>query len=94
MVIGWPEHEPKDGAQASASAWAQVEAAQRDVRLPCLLVPQPSHAVLAGELAAALLPAPFGPLQINTTTSPCATSPRLIASIAPASVTKTRAGPA
>jgi Protein of unknown function (DUF3891) len=62
MVIGWPEREPKGGAQASASAWAQVEAAQRDVRLPCLLVPQPSHAVLAGELAAALLPAPFGPL--------------------------------
>lgn len=62
MVIGWSEREPKDGPQASASAWAQVEAAQRDVRLPCLLVPQPAHAVLAGELAAALLAAPFGPL--------------------------------
>jgi hypothetical protein len=62
MVIGWFEREPKGGSQASASAWAQVEAAQRDVRLPCLLVPQPAHAVLAGELAAALLAAPFGPL--------------------------------
>ncbi len=51
MVIGWAHRE-----QQGASAWAQVEAAQRDVRLPCLLVPQPAHAVLAGELAAALLP--------------------------------------
>ena len=39
---------------AGASAWAQVEAAQRRVRLPCLLVPQPAHAVLAGEIAAGL----------------------------------------
>jgi hypothetical protein len=57
MVIGWVHRE-----QPGASAWAQVEAAQRDVRLPCLLVPQPAHAVLAGELAAALLPAAFGEL--------------------------------
>src|SRR5271156_5953704 len=57
MVIGWVHRE-----QQGASAWAQVEAAQRDVRLPCLLVPQPAHAVLAGELAAALLPTVFGEL--------------------------------
>src|SRR5580693_6855377 len=57
MVIGWVHRE-----QPGASAWAQVEAAQRDVRLPCLLVPQPAHSVLAGELAAALLPAAFGEL--------------------------------
>jgi len=57
MVIGWVHRE-----QQGASAWAQVEAAQRDVRLPCLLVPQPAHAVLAGELAAALLPTAFGEL--------------------------------
>jgi Protein of unknown function (DUF3891) len=57
MVIGWVHRE-----QQAASAWAQVEAAQRDVRMPCLLVPQPAHAVLAGELAAALLPTAFGEL--------------------------------
>ena len=57
MVIGWLHRD-----QPGASAWAQVEAAQRDVRLPCLLVPQPAHAVLAGELAAALLPTAFGEL--------------------------------
>ena len=58
MVIGWVHRDQQGGA----SAWAQVEAAQRDVRLPCLLVPQPAHAVLAGELAAALLPRVFGEL--------------------------------
>jgi Protein of unknown function (DUF3891) len=57
MVIAWVHREPQDG-----SAWAQIEAAQRVVRLPCLLVPQPAHAVLAGELAAALLPTAFGEL--------------------------------
>jgi hypothetical protein len=54
MVIGWLQREQEDGAQAAASAWAQVEAAQRQARLPCLLVPQPAHAVLAGELAVGL----------------------------------------
>lgn len=53
MVIGWLPHE-SDRQQSAGSAWAQVEAAQRQVRLPCLLVPQPAHAVLAGELAAGL----------------------------------------
>jgi hypothetical protein len=57
MVIGWVHRD-----QPGDSAWAQVEAAQRDVRLPCLLVPQPAHAVLAGDLAAALLPTAFGEL--------------------------------
>ncbi len=54
MVIAWlqPEQQGDDRAQVAASAWAQVEAAQRKVRMPCLLVPQPAHAVLAGELAA------------------------------------------
>ncbi len=46
----------------NGSAWARIDAAQRSVFLPCLLVPQPAHAVLAGELAAALLPEGFGPL--------------------------------
>ena len=54
MVIGWLQQEQEEGAQADASAWALVEAAQRQRRLPCLLVPQPAHAVLAGELAAGL----------------------------------------
>jgi hypothetical protein len=53
MVIGWSqsEHGGSDRSPAGASAWAQVEAAQRQPRVPCLLVPQPAHAVLAGELA-------------------------------------------
>ncbi len=46
--------EQEDATQAGASAWEQVEAAQRRVCLPCLLIPQPAHAVLAGELAAGL----------------------------------------
>jgi Protein of unknown function (DUF3891) len=64
MVIGWKEREPqeREPQDKDASAWAHVEAAQREIRLPCLLVPQPAHAVLAGELAAGLLPSSFGEL--------------------------------
>jgi hypothetical protein len=51
MVIGHLQQEP---AQTAASTWAKVDAAQRRTNSPCLLVPQPAHAVLAGELAAAL----------------------------------------
>src|SRR6202046_5126241 len=54
MVIAWLQQEQEDGVPEGASAWARVEAAQRQRRLPCLLVPQPAHAVLAGELAAGL----------------------------------------
>jgi Protein of unknown function (DUF3891) len=54
MVIGWLQQEQEDGVAEGASVWARVEAAQRLKRLPCLLVPQPAHAVLAGELAAGL----------------------------------------
>jgi Protein of unknown function (DUF3891) len=54
MVIGWLQQEQEDGVPEGASAWERVEAAQRLRRLPCLLVPQPAHAVLAGELAAGL----------------------------------------
>jgi hypothetical protein len=60
MVIGWLTEEGENGGPSSA--WARVEAAQRAVRLPCLLVPQPAHAVLAGELAAGLVAASFGEL--------------------------------
>ena len=60
MVIGWLTGEVEAGG--TSSAWARVEAAQRAVRLPCLLVPQPAHAVLAGELAAGLVAASFGEL--------------------------------
>jgi hypothetical protein len=60
MVIGWLPGEEKTGGPSSA--WARVEAAQREARRPCLLVPQPAHAVLAGELAAGLLATSFGEL--------------------------------
>jgi len=51
MVIGWSQAEQPSSNHASGSAWGQVEAAQRQLRLPCLLIPQPAHAVLAGEIA-------------------------------------------
>ncbi len=54
MVIGWLHQHQEDALPAGASAWEQVEAAQRRVRLPCLLIPQPAHAALAGELAGGL----------------------------------------
>lgn len=55
MVIGWSsQSEQQTGDQTSGSAWPQVEAVQRQGRLPCLLIPQPAHAVLAGEIAAQL----------------------------------------
>ncbi len=60
MVIGWLRRDLEGDDQTSA--WARVDAAQRDARLPCLLVPQPAHAVLAGELAAGLLDTAFGEL--------------------------------
>src|ERR1700735_5084756 len=56
MVIGWSQSEPagRDRSPVADSAWAQGAGAQRQARVPCLLVPQPAHAVLAGELAAGL----------------------------------------
>jgi Protein of unknown function (DUF3891) len=55
MVISKLQQQSEGHASApAASAWAEVEAAQRQVQLPCLLVPQPAHAVLAGEVAAGL----------------------------------------
>jgi len=45
MVIGWLQQEQEDGAPEGTSAWARVEAAQRQKRSTCLLVPQPAHAV-------------------------------------------------
>jgi hypothetical protein len=54
MVIGWSQAEQQSGDQVSGSAWSQVEAAQRHLRLPCRLIPQPAHAVLAGEIAVGL----------------------------------------
>ena len=60
MVIGGLTREAE--SEGPSSAWVRVEAAQRAVRLPCLLVPQPAHAVLAGELAAGLVAASFGEL--------------------------------
>ena len=60
MVIGWLPGEGKSAGPSSA--WGRIEAAQRSARLPCLLVPQPAHAVLAGEIAAGLVAASFGEL--------------------------------
>jgi hypothetical protein len=60
MVIAGLQQEQEDDATEDASAWARVEAAQKRKRSDCLLVPQPAHAVLAGELAAGL--ACFGEL--------------------------------
>jgi hypothetical protein len=60
MVIGWLSGEGK--SEGPSSAWGRIEAAQRSARLPCLLVPQPAHAVLAGEIAAGLVGARFGEL--------------------------------
>jgi hypothetical protein len=60
MVIGWLPGE--EGSGGPSSAWGRVEAAQRSARLPCLLVPQPAHAVLAGEIAGGLVAASFGAL--------------------------------
>jgi Protein of unknown function (DUF3891) len=59
MVIGWLQRELAGGSQ---SAWGLVEATQRSVHLPCLLVPQPAHAVLAGAMADGLRPEIFGEL--------------------------------
>jgi len=59
MVIGWLQ---RDFAGGNHSAWGLVEATQRAVQLPCLLVPQPAHAVLAGTLADGLRPEVFGEL--------------------------------
>src|ERR1700734_4323945 len=60
MVIGWLPGQEKSAG--STSAWGRIEAAQRSAGLPCLLGPQPAHAVLAGEIAAGLLAASFGEL--------------------------------
>jgi len=54
MVIGWLQQEQEEDTPDDASAWARVEAVQRQKRSACLLVPQPAHAVLAGELAVGL----------------------------------------
>lgn len=63
MVIGWSNQESDDArSDGAASPWKRIEKAQLEPRLPCLLVPQPAHAVLAGDLADALLDKAFGPL--------------------------------
>jgi hypothetical protein len=60
MVIGRLRGEAE--SEEPSSAWARIEAVQRSAHLPCLLVPQPAHAALAGELASGLTPASFGDL--------------------------------
>jgi hypothetical protein len=63
MVLGWSKCDEGGGSQqAAASAWQKIVETQHEPRLPCLLIPQPAHAVLAGALAGALLPQAFGDL--------------------------------
>jgi hypothetical protein len=66
MVLGWSKGwskrgETRPGGQKNASsAWQRIVETQQTPQMPCLLVPQPAHAVLAGELAGALLAETFG----------------------------------
>ncbi len=62
MVIGWLKRDDgHDGPEQDGSLpWQRVEHTQNHPHLPCLLVPQPAHAVMAGDLAEALLPTSFG----------------------------------
>jgi hypothetical protein len=64
MVLGWSKRgEARPGVEQNASsAWQRIVKTQQTPQMPCLLVPQPAHAVLAGELAGALLPETFGTL--------------------------------
>lgn len=57
--------QPRDKEAETDSAWSLVEQSQLHAEPPLLLIPQPAHAVLAGELADALLPAAFGDLPAN-----------------------------
>ena len=57
MVIGWLTGEVESGGAVGLGAGRS--GATRSA-LPCLLVPEPAHAVLAGELAAGLVAASFG----------------------------------
>ena len=61
MVLGWLKRDDGESSGGDdSSAWQRVEYTQNYPRIPCLLVPQPAHAVMAGDLAEALLPAVFG----------------------------------
>lgn len=62
MILRSLAEQPPDGGAAEISAWHLVEQSQRGTALPLLLIPQPAHAVLAGDLAEALLPGAFGEL--------------------------------
>jgi hypothetical protein len=64
MVLGWSKRdEAGPGREPDpSSAWQRIARTQEKPRMPCLLVPQPAHSVLAGELAAAILPEAFGAL--------------------------------
>ena len=57
------QSDPIPGSQESA--WQLVEESQQHPARPVVLIPQPSHAVLAGDLAQALLPEAFGELPAN-----------------------------
>ena len=65
MILRSLGKQPDQMRALTDSAWALVEQAQLHAEPPLLLIPQPAHAVLAGELADSLLPAAFGELPAN-----------------------------
>jgi Protein of unknown function (DUF3891) len=62
MILCALGEQPAHTPASDNSAWHLIEESQRRVAPPLLLIPQPSHAVLAGDLAEALLPDAFGEL--------------------------------
>ncbi len=65
MILRSLGKQPDQIEISADSAWTLVEQAQLHAEPPLLLIPQPAHAVLSGELADSLLPAAFGELPAN-----------------------------
>jgi Protein of unknown function (DUF3891) len=65
MILRSLGEPPASAPDSDRSAWHFVEQAQQRARTPLLLIPQPAHAVLAGELARAFAPEAFGQLPEN-----------------------------
>jgi Protein of unknown function (DUF3891) len=62
MILRSLGESPASAPDSNRSAWHFVEQAQERASTPLLLIPQPAHAVLAGELARAFVPEAFGQL--------------------------------
>lgn len=65
MILRALAEPPASATDSNRSAWHFVEQAQQRATVPLLLIPQPAHAVLAGELARAFVPEAFGQLPEN-----------------------------